>query len=226
MDQDVSIRLARRDEQTMLESLQRRASLNNPGDRDAIFANPDAITLPIEQITSDCVFVAERDDVVAVIASAAAHRPAPQAGEICALFAIVLTARSRCRSHTACVALSTPVLRAYSTPRPSHYQRRVVLDGVKALAALDPAGYGLDDACAQLESHLCDGRGTSSHRFVLTRLARRAYRRRSSHRCHRALSPKSDPTRSGAAAALRATLQLPSKQLDRSRELTARDHCA
>jgi hypothetical protein len=26
-----------------------------------------------------------------------------------------------------------------------------VLDGVKALAALDPAGFGLDAACAQLE---------------------------------------------------------------------------
>ena len=35
--------------------------------------------------------------------------------------------------------------------RPSHDQRRAVLDVVKALAALDPAGFGLDDACAQLE---------------------------------------------------------------------------
>ena len=31
-------------------------------------------------------------------------------------------------------------------------QDRAVLDVVKALAALDPAGSGLDDACAQLES--------------------------------------------------------------------------
>jgi hypothetical protein len=44
-----SIRPARPDE-TMLESLQRRASLSNPGDRDALLANPDAIALPIEQI--------------------------------------------------------------------------------------------------------------------------------------------------------------------------------
>ena len=36
--------------------------------------------------------------------------------------------------------------------RPSHDQRQAVLDVVKALAALDPAGFGLDDACAQLES--------------------------------------------------------------------------
>jgi hypothetical protein len=35
--------------------------------------------------------------------------------------------------------------------RPSHDQSRAVLDVVKALAALDPAGFGLDDACAQLE---------------------------------------------------------------------------
>src|SRR5512140_2067068 len=69
MDQEVPIRLARRDEHTMLESLQRRASLSNPGDRDALLAHPDAIELPMEQITSGCVFVAERDGVVAGFAS-------------------------------------------------------------------------------------------------------------------------------------------------------------
>jgi GNAT superfamily N-acetyltransferase len=41
--QDVFIRLARPDEQKILESLQRLASLDNPGDRDALLANPDAI---------------------------------------------------------------------------------------------------------------------------------------------------------------------------------------
>ena len=50
MEQAISVRLARRDERAMLESLQRRASLNNPGDRDALIANPDAIAVPIEQI--------------------------------------------------------------------------------------------------------------------------------------------------------------------------------
>src|SRR5262245_2659177 len=59
--EDVFIRPARPDEHTMLESLQRRASLNNPGDRDALLANPDAIALPIEQIEEGGVFVAERD---------------------------------------------------------------------------------------------------------------------------------------------------------------------
>jgi GNAT superfamily N-acetyltransferase len=74
MTHDVFIRPARPDEQTMLESLQRRASLNNPGDRDAILANPDAIALPIEQITAGCVFVAERDGVVAGFAAVVPRR--------------------------------------------------------------------------------------------------------------------------------------------------------
>src|SRR5580765_2396077 len=65
----VSIRPARPDEQTTLESLQWRASLGNPGDRDALLANPDAIALPIEQITAGCVFVAEHDGVVAGFAA-------------------------------------------------------------------------------------------------------------------------------------------------------------
>ncbi len=69
MTPEVSIRPARPDEQTTLESLQRRASLGNPGDREALLANPDAIALPIEQITAGCVFVAERDGVVAGFAA-------------------------------------------------------------------------------------------------------------------------------------------------------------
>jgi|SRR5215207_1105678 len=77
MDQDVSIRLARRDEQAVLESLQRRASLSNPGDRAALLANPDAIALPIEQIAAGCVFVAERGGVVAGFAAVV---PRPDGG--------------------------------------------------------------------------------------------------------------------------------------------------
>lgn len=46
-------------EQKQLEALQWRASLNNPGDRDALLAHPDAIELPPEQIESGGVFVAE-----------------------------------------------------------------------------------------------------------------------------------------------------------------------
>ena len=77
MSEDVSIRPARLDEQAALESLQRRASLNNPGDRDAILANPDAIELPIEQIAEGCVFVAERGGVVAGFAAVV---PRPDGG--------------------------------------------------------------------------------------------------------------------------------------------------
>jgi GNAT superfamily N-acetyltransferase len=65
----VSIRAAQADDHTMLESLQRRASLSNAGDRDALLANPDAIALPIEQIAAGSVFVAERDRVVAGFAA-------------------------------------------------------------------------------------------------------------------------------------------------------------
>ena len=84
MLQEVGIRPARLDEQTMLESLQRRASLSNPGDRDALLANPDAIALPIEQIAEGCVFVAERDGVVFGFA---AVLPRPDGGaELDALF--------------------------------------------------------------------------------------------------------------------------------------------
>ena len=71
--------------------------------------------MQFEVSLEDVAFLVIEPRVQGVIASVAAHRPAPQRGQICALFAIVLTARSRCRSRTACVAISTPVLRAYST---------------------------------------------------------------------------------------------------------------
>src|SRR5262245_64916832 len=81
---DIVVRPARSGEQATLESLQRRASLNNPGDRDALLANPDAIALPSEQIAEGCVFVAERDDSVAGFAAVV---PRPDGGaELDALF--------------------------------------------------------------------------------------------------------------------------------------------
>ena len=81
---DVFIRPARPDEQQLLEALQRRASLSNPGDRDALVAHPDAITLPIEQIADGCVFVAELDGVAAGFAAVV---PRPDGGaELDALF--------------------------------------------------------------------------------------------------------------------------------------------
>lgn len=84
MTRDLSIRPARPDEQTLLESLQWRASLGNPGDREALLANPDAIALPLEQITAGGVFVAECDGAVAGFA---AVLPRPDGGaELDALF--------------------------------------------------------------------------------------------------------------------------------------------
>jgi len=77
MANELLIRPARLDEQSMLEGLQRRASLSNPGDREALLANPDAIALPIEQIAHGLVFVAERDGVVAGFA---AVLPRPDGG--------------------------------------------------------------------------------------------------------------------------------------------------
>ena len=70
--------------QAIVELLQRRASLSNPGDRDALLANPDAIALPIEQIAAGCVFIAERDGVIAGFAAVV---PRPDGGaELDALF--------------------------------------------------------------------------------------------------------------------------------------------
>ena len=53
------VRPAIASEQKELEALQWRASLNNPGDRDALLAHTDAIALPLEQISDGGVFVAE-----------------------------------------------------------------------------------------------------------------------------------------------------------------------
>lgn len=55
----IRIRTAFPAEQKALEALQWRASLNNPGDRAALLANPDAIALSMEQIQYGEVFVAE-----------------------------------------------------------------------------------------------------------------------------------------------------------------------
>ena len=57
--EQVLIRCAESCEQKELEALQLRASLTNAGDRDALLAHPDAIQLPLEQITAGKVFVAE-----------------------------------------------------------------------------------------------------------------------------------------------------------------------
>lgn len=58
MDATLAIRPARPDEREALEELQRRASLANPGDREALLAHPDAIEVPREQIERGQVLVA------------------------------------------------------------------------------------------------------------------------------------------------------------------------
>jgi GNAT superfamily N-acetyltransferase len=58
------IRPALISERKQLEALQLRASLNNPGDRDAMLAHPDAIQLPLQQIAGGRVFVSERNGVI------------------------------------------------------------------------------------------------------------------------------------------------------------------
>ena len=57
----VIVRTAVVSEQNALEALQRRASLNNAGDREALLAHPEAIELPLRQIEAGGVFVAEAD---------------------------------------------------------------------------------------------------------------------------------------------------------------------
>ncbi len=65
----IIIRNAILSEKATLEVLQRRASLANEGDREAILAHPDAIDLPIAQIASGDVFVLELDGRVAGFAA-------------------------------------------------------------------------------------------------------------------------------------------------------------
>ena len=61
MRDEPTVRTARIEEHPLLEAIQRRASLANPGDREALLAHPDAIDLPIAQIRDGRVLVAECD---------------------------------------------------------------------------------------------------------------------------------------------------------------------
>ena len=55
----VKMRRAVASERESLEALQWRASLRNPGDREALLSNRDSIELPVGQIERGGVFVAE-----------------------------------------------------------------------------------------------------------------------------------------------------------------------
>jgi len=82
--QDLRIRVAQPSEKLQLEQLQWRASLGNPGDRDALLSHPDAIELPAEQIAAGAVFVAESEGVV--VGFAAVEPRADGDSELDALF--------------------------------------------------------------------------------------------------------------------------------------------
>jgi N-acetylglutamate synthase-like GNAT family acetyltransferase len=80
----VTIRTADASERKALEELQRRASLANPGDREALLRHPDAIELPAAQIAAGGVFVAE---IAGAIVGFAAVLPRPDGdSELDALF--------------------------------------------------------------------------------------------------------------------------------------------
>jgi len=61
---NVIVRTALVNEREQLEALQWRASLNNPGDREALLANPDAIAIAEDQVASGLMFAAQLDDKV------------------------------------------------------------------------------------------------------------------------------------------------------------------
>jgi GNAT superfamily N-acetyltransferase len=67
--ESLSLRLARPNEHSRLEELQRRASIELPEYRDQLLANPDAIHLPPAQIANGQVIVAEVDGKVAGFAA-------------------------------------------------------------------------------------------------------------------------------------------------------------
>jgi putative hydrolase of the HAD superfamily len=60
----LQIRRAVESEREALEALQRRASLANAEHREALLANPDAIELPLRQITAGHVFICEQGGVI------------------------------------------------------------------------------------------------------------------------------------------------------------------
>ena len=59
MTTDVTLRSALISEKKALEALQWRASLNNPGDREALLKHADAIEITLDQLAGGLVFVAE-----------------------------------------------------------------------------------------------------------------------------------------------------------------------
>jgi hypothetical protein len=80
-----------------------------------------------------------------------------------------------------------------------------VLGGVKALAALDPAGCGLDAACAQLEGRTYVMADEARPQFCVDAAHRRSYREDLVGAWR--TPPRSRQARSAVANALRASSQ-------------------
>ena len=80
----IVIRDARVEEQRSLIELQRRASMHWDAYRDQLAAHPDAIELPIDQITDGLVRVAERD--ADIVGFAVLFQPVEGACELDGLF--------------------------------------------------------------------------------------------------------------------------------------------
>ncbi len=64
MKRDITIRTAVAVDQKTLEALQWRASLNNPGDREALLAHPEAISISVQHNECGNVFVAVVDGAI------------------------------------------------------------------------------------------------------------------------------------------------------------------
>ena len=60
---EIYIRAAHPADRNALIALMRRASLANPGDRDALLVHPEAIDVPEDQLRADATCVAELDGV-------------------------------------------------------------------------------------------------------------------------------------------------------------------
>lgn len=142
----ITIRLARRDEQAALEALQRRASLANPGDREVLIANPDAIVLPAEQLEQECVFVAECGETLAGFA--AVVRRTDGSAELDGLFVEPRLWRrgigQRLVHHVAAIARGWPADRLHVVGNP-HAEAFYTACGFTATGVIETRfGSGLD----------------------------------------------------------------------------------
>ena len=125
---------------------------------------------------------------------------------ICARNAGVLSLANapEIRCETCCTSYPTARRPLSSEIGHHHDQDRAVLDIVKALAALDPAGCGLDDACAQLGGSTYVMADEARPQFSIDAVHRRSYRQDLlGASC---TPPQSRQVRSAEADALRATL--------------------